>query len=421
MFRFQERLEWRAWVTPHHLREKAIHRWFVFPHSFTSELVYGLIDKWGLGAQDRILDPFVGAGTTVLAAKERGVAAQGYDLSPLAVFAAETKLHNYEAKTLQAGVARLRTDLTRIDAVSPAGGYPSLLEHAFSSRSLTALHAIKGRIRRLPSSEEDKRFFLLALLSILPGFSRAVASGGWLRWRTHTPSYKGIFAAFFDRVDKMIVDIKTGPFPNGTWGAAVADARTLPDAPGQYSAVISSPPYPNRHDYTRVFGVELMFGFCDWEQTRTLRYQSFQSHPESRPMRTKDHTYAVPSRLARSLEVLRTRRCDPRVIQMLDGYFLDTFLCLQEMRRVCRDGARLALVVGNAQYCGESVLVDELVAELGERAGLEIEELVAARYRGNSAQQMGRYGRRQSREAVVVFKKRARVRDASVANFEDYH
>lgn len=39
------------------------------------------------------------------------------------------------------------------------------------------------------------------------------------------------------------------------------------------------------------------------------------------------------------------------------------------------------------------------------KVGLACEKLIAVQYRGNSAQQMGKYGRRQSRESVVVLKK----------------
>lgn len=89
---------------------------------------------------------------------------------------------------------------------------------------------------------------------------------------------------------------------------------------------------------------------------------------------------------------------------MLEGYFQDMYLCLRELRRVCKSGARIAFVVGNAQYCGEPILVDELTAEVGEQAGLTCEKLVVARYRGNSAQQMGQFGRKPSRETVVIFR-----------------
>jgi len=78
-FQVERHLNWSRWVTPKPLAEKAVHRWYVFPHSFTSELVHQLISDWGLGPKDHILDPFAGAGTTLLAAKEKGIPATGYD------------------------------------------------------------------------------------------------------------------------------------------------------------------------------------------------------------------------------------------------------------------------------------------------------------------------------------------------------
>jgi len=106
-FVVEEREIWRRWVTPKPLMAKPVHRWYVFPHSFSSELVHALIDEWGLGPGDHILDPFAGAGTTLLAAKEKGVPATGYDLSPLAVMASRVKVANYDLKRLRAQWDRL--------------------------------------------------------------------------------------------------------------------------------------------------------------------------------------------------------------------------------------------------------------------------------------------------------------------------
>lgn len=91
---------------------------------------------------------------------------------------------------------------------------------------------------------------------------------------------------------------------------------------------------------------------------------------------------------------------------MLRGYFLDMYLCIRELVRVCRRGARIAVVVGNARYAGAPILVDEYTAEVGERTGLTCQEIRAVRWRGNSAQQMGKYGRVASRESIVMFQKR---------------
>lgn len=96
---------------------------------------------------------------------------------------------------------------------------------------------------------------------------------------------------------------------------------------------------------------------------------------------------------------------DIRVPRMLKGYFADLFYSLKEIARVLRRGGRAAIVIGNVQYAGICLPVDEIAGKLGQRAGLELERIVVARYRGNSAQQMGLYGRRPARESVVMFRK----------------
>ena len=63
----------------------------------------------------------------------------------------------------------------------------------------------------------------------------------------------------------------------------------------------------------------------------------------------------------------------------------------------------MAYVVGNARYSGVPIPVDEILANIGRQIGLKLERLLAVRYRGNSAQQMGKFGRNASRESVVFF------------------
>lgn len=402
----EERTDWRWWVTPKPLEGKPIHRWYVFPHSFTSELVHTLADEWGLGPQDHILDPFAGAGTTILAAKELGIPATGYDLSPLAVFASRTKIANYSVRRLEQIWSRLAKGMRPSQWNGAVREYPELVCKALPGRLLEAFDAIDRYIAKASASKAERDFFRLALLTILPTYSRAVAAGGWLKWVPKRNGVSTVASALEERIRLMLEDLRATRLPRrALWRIDVADARTLPDVGPQYSAVITSPPYPNRHDYTRVFGVELMFAFLDWEGTRQLRYQSFHSHPEARPRRPEADGYKQPQALVGTLLRIRKRTKDPRVPKMLEGYFLDMYLTLREMSRVCRHGAKIALVVGNAQYCGERIMVDELTAEVGEQAGLTCEKLLVARYRGNSAQQMGMFGRNPSRESVVIFNK----------------
>ncbi|MEW6230428.1 MAG: hypothetical protein AB1700_20475, partial [Bacillota bacterium] len=286
--------------------------------------------------------------------------------------------------------------------------YPALVRKALPDGLLGAFDSISACIDSLSAGDIEKDFFRLAMISLIPGYSKARASGGWLKWGDRAGDVQSLPGAFRSRVKMMLEDVHARNLRTSRerigWQVGQADARCLPDPSKTYSAVITSPPYPNRHDYTRVFGVELMFAFLDWEEARHLRYQSFHSHPEARPIRPDTAGYAPPQQLLPLLERLRENNIDPRVSAMLEGYFLDMFLCLREVSRVCKPGARVGFVVGNAQYWGEPVPVDELTAEIGEQVGLSCERILVVRYRGNSARQMGRYGRNPSRESVVMFR-----------------
>ena len=397
-----ERDEWKHWVTPKVVRGKAVHRWYLFPHSFTDNLVSALIDEWGLNDQDNILDPFTGAGTTLLAAKEMGIPSNGYDLSPLAVLASNTKTATFSRQRLEVAWQALDRTLIHDSTMPMDHAYPELVHKALPEGRLEALDAVATGIENLNCSSSERDFFRLALLSIIPRFSHAVANGGWLRWLNQGTSAENVTNFFKDQVVMMLSDVcDTAPQDNRYWEARVADARVMPASDAEYSAVITSPPYPNRHDYTRIFGVELMFAFHNWEANRALRYQTFHSHPEARPNRPSAEKYKPPEALENSVRDLS----DKRIRRMLDGYFLDIYLCLCEVARVCRKGARAAFVVGNTQYDGTAILVDEFTAEIGEQAGLTCKEIRAVRWRGNSAQQMGKYGRVASRESIVMFEK----------------
>ena len=401
-YRITEQTEWKHWVTPKSAKEKAVHRWYLFPHSFTDDLVHALIDEWGLNGGDKVLDPFAGAGTTLLSAKELGVPSIGYDISPLAVLASNTKTASYSRQQLEETWEKLQSILIRNGAVPMNRVYPELVHKALPDGRLEALDAVATSLENIDCSSSERDFFRLALISIIPRFSHAVANGGWLRWLNQSAGAEYVPVFFQEQVEMMLEDVSDAVLQDdGNWEARIADARVMPAPDAMYSAVITSPPYPNRHDYTRIFGVELMFAFHDWEANRALRYQTFHSHPEARPNRPSAGQYKPPGALNGSIRDLS----DNRMQRMLEGYFLDMYLCLCEVARVCRKGAKAAFVVGNTQYEGRAILVDEFTAEIGERAGLTCKEIRAVRWRGNSAQQMGKYGRTAARESVVIFEK----------------
>ncbi|HUW11842.1 MAG TPA: hypothetical protein VM537_19100 [Anaerolineae bacterium] len=394
-----ERLEWRKLVVPTALRKAPIHRWFVFPHSYTDSLVRNLIEEWELGPGDRILDPFVGAGTTVLTAKQMGIPAHGVDLSPLAVFVTNAKVADHDPDAVRQGLAGVLKDAGEVDS----GGETELLHRAFTPLALQRLCGLRQRTRQV-TDPQVRGFLLLGLLAILRDFSSLKADGGWLRAGRPRLSGDQVMPRFRRQMEMMLSDLpEQAAGATGSWSAEVGDARALP-GDTKYSAVITSPPYPNRHDYSRIFQVELEFGFYRGPQTYDLRHRSMRSHPEARPPSVEPSGYTPPARLQALLDELREKKPDARIPAMLAGYFEDMHAVLWRLSGALCPGARLALVVGNVRYLGVGFPVDELLTDIAAGLGYQPVEIRAVRYRGNSAQQMGEYGREGARESCVMLR-----------------
>ena len=86
---------------------------------------------------------------------------------------------------------------------------------------------------------------------------------------------------------------------------------------------------------------------------------------------------------------------------MVEGYFRDTFETLRLLKEHLRKGSKLAFVVGNVRHAGVMVEVDECLARIGESLGYRRLGIWVLRLRGNSAQQMGIFGRSPARESIV--------------------
>lgn len=401
---FKDRLDLSRHATPRLLRKTPVHNWFVFPHSYSQVLVDSLFEEWELDEGARIYDPFVGAGTTVLAAKYRSLAAIGTDISPLSVFVTNAKVALYRPEKLSDVARKIQRAAERLPLPRLARRPP------FLAKALElGTHQRLERIRRAIIQEADglsTKFFLLALLRVLPHYSRALPDGGWFRWRRVRSTAATVSIRFARTVKAMLLDLQSVDckYKRSEWHAYRHDARLPLKGFGEFDALITSPPYPNRHDYTRIFTIELLFLFLREEQLKRLRHRNLRSHVEARPIRVQRLGWELPRKLELVLDKLSDIH-DQRVPRMIRGYFEDMYLTLKTSRKLVKRKGHLAFVVGNVQHAGAYVPVDELVAELGEQAGLRWKQTWLIRLRGNSAQQMGRFGRKPSRESVVIFER----------------
>ena len=395
----------RRAATSQDLAKAPRHRWFYFPHSYSPQLVHKILKYWELPENATIADNFVGSGTTLVVAREMGMKAMGYDLSPLSVMITNAKIGSYKPAQLKSTLSEFLRGTGNGERTADT---PQRLERAFTEEELSKIRRIANRINLLPQNQYG--FFMTSLLSTTRKFSRAVPDGGWFRWKDWPDRSQEIDRAFQTNTADMIDDVlETNP---GTQSihrrkARLADARKLPLKGQSIGGLITSPPYPNRHDYSRVFQIELLLLGSTEPEITSLRHSSLRSHVEAKRQKNYDNRlrrYRKPQMLEHILTSLPVGS-DHRIKPMLEGYFEDIFLSLQEVHRVLGTGGKAAYIVGNVRHSGVMIPVDEIIKEIAPQAGLVLQSAWVMRLRGNSAQQMGQFGREPSRESTLFLSK----------------
>jgi len=128
-----------------------------------------------------------------------------------------------------------------------------------------------------------------------------------------------------------------------------------------------------------------------------------RSHIESKIKRGEIPPPPVIKEAVESLG--RKKLNNPKIPSMIVTYFIDMQKVIKEWFKVLAPGAKVAMVVDNVRFEGELIPVDLVLSEMAEEVGFEVKEIIVARYKGNSSQQMKKYGRVPVRESIVIWRR----------------
>jgi DNA modification methylase len=403
-----EKPELGSLVSPHRNREIPIHNWYLYKHGYSRDLADYLVKNLNLSAGSWVLDPFCGGGTTLLTCKELGINAYGFDILPFSVFLSTVKTRDYRIKEIARQLDILKkSDIDRCHSRTDLPDIP-LVRKAFKPEIQRTLLSLKSKIDNI-CDLQTKSFFDLGFLSILEAVSNTSKAGGFLRIIDRDTSPEVIKELFLNKIKAMlngvIEESRSTQDRKVSVTARIGDARKLPTK-RRFDAVITSPPYPNRHDYTRIYSLEMIFDFIsNNDQLKKLRYETIRSHVEARE-KYKSPGYRRPDILDFEItQIKRNGTNNPQVLNMLEGYFEDMYLSLSEIHRCLKNDGKVAMVISNVRFAGVNILVDEILSEIGLQIGLVPIEIWAVRYRGNSSQQMRDYTRKPSRESIIIWEK----------------
>ena len=401
-----------------------VHRWFTYPAGYSYRLVEAKVTEFGLSSRSLIADPFVGTGTTSLAAKKLGIDSIGVEAHPFVHWVARTKLDlnhdtdllRKEAKLLLEHASDIRTEMSYRSA-----GWPELVEKCFDQENLAALYALRTAILELGS--ERQAFFKLALTAALRDATSAGAG-----WPYIAPSKfaerkvrRDAFDEFTKRCAIMVEDVEKFIEIESFHSVINGDARKLASYVNERKVdmILTSPPYLNNYDYADRTRLETYFwGLYDsWAditanvRNKLMMAATTQVH-RNKMARTIEMSlvrsinplvHAELSDAVSRLGILRKQKSGKKSYDLMTaGYFEDMARVITQAHSVLKPGCPFILVLGDSAPYGVHIPTDEFIGKLALGAGFTSFSVEVIRNRGNKWPSNAQRHKVPLRESIVT-------------------
>jgi DNA modification methylase len=423
-------------------KTRAVYRWYKYKEAFSASLIEYLLHKYGI-TRGKILDPFAGSGTALFMAASMGIDAHGIELLPIGQQIINTRRLLESQFTID--------DLSALECWSATRPWV----HSQARTSLPELRITKGAypeqtrqsIEKYISAWEKENepvqaVLRFALLCVLERVSYTRKDGQYLRWDHRSGRRQGkkqfdkglildFDQAISAKIQEILFDLRNTGEQKGLFEVEIAlgdmhlySGSCLDVMPGMsnniYDAIVTSPPYCNRYDYTRTYALELALLGIDEKELTSLRQQMLSCTVENRAkdlLRINPQwEAAVAAADNQDLLQMILRYLDDQkdrgelnndgIPRMVRGYFYEMACVISECLRVMKPEAPLFMVNDNVRYAGASISVDMILSGIAEKLGFQVESiLVLPNGKGNSSQQMGEHGREPLRKCVYVWSK----------------
>lgn len=423
-----------------------VHNWYRFVLSYPDHLIGEMKDRFGIGPEDTVLDPFCGTGTTLVECKKMGINSIGIEANPACAFASRVKTNwdidpislKVSASQVLEEAAPICDELSQshgplyggsvnVDSLkkklledSPEGRFyisSGMIERGWISdipfyKTLAILQAIKS----IEADEDVKNTLKLALASTLVGDISNVHFAPEISVDKRKIDVDAI-GAFRRKTCQMALDLeKVRNIPKiGSSRVFQGDARDSAhilnsNDVNSVDYVITSPPYPTEKDYTRQTRLELvLLGYVyDRTSLQKIKHEMIRSHSKGIYKQDEDgklvadipEVQAIVNELKEKTANLTYgfAKLYPKIIE---EYFGGMYRHLEEINRVLRPGGKCAYVVGEQRtYIQTYCPTGQILGIMASKMGYEVEDILVWRIRKGTTG-----SGKEIKEEIVILKK----------------
>ncbi len=394
-----------------------------YPATMPLPVAQVLLERYtGPGA--RVLDPFLGSGTTLRAAAAIGRPAIGIDMNPLACLIARVSTAPFHPAwcggTLWDALAQVGDLFSNEQRLDPPSAWAPWVERWFEEGAASSLGSIASAIDRTDAVDSERDFLLTA-------FSRTVRKSSLARlgelklWRRPSPEPVDVLSLFRDEALDLLATLH-GIRSESTASSARpdvihGDSANVLDSLDPVDAVLTSPPYGD--SWTTVAYGNFTMLSCIWLGTISREFvDEDPTRADHRAPGGSDREPKAADRY-RALAVSETLREARRAINTsseqraddLAAFYGDLLPILGSICGRLDRGGHLILVMGPRHMAGTLIDGGRIVSEILCSLGLSYEtrevRLVSGK-RLPSKTVQGRRGRAETinRETIDVLSKR---------------
>lgn len=342
-----------------------VYNWFYFTEAFSRGLVRSVILKYPVKTQNpKLLDPFCGTGTSLLVAKELSLDSIGTDVSPLMYLIAKGKTSNYNLDKINELLENtLKIDTKEIIELKPEQKW---IKQYFYSDNLQDILQIKKNIDKIETNE--KYFFYCVLLHIVEIVSKARKQGADLRIQKKPHlDVKDKFQKTFRLYLKEYTKLQK---KSSDKEPEIININCLDyfeqNKKEKFDYIICSPPYLNKTEYTKRFGIEL---------TILDKESILKEHLGSNTSKIEElNHYCYLTHFKKELKILESPQ------YKMPDYSIDSYF--QQLENFVKSSAEhlnkngiLAIVIAGGCFRELSIDILEYMKELYKINSLNVEDI----------------------------------------------